>query len=281
MKTIALSITLLAFAATGALAQSEAPFGPSGASSSKVDDIARKLSLTPKQRRKLRAIRDTLRKTEVKTRAAIEVVRIDLSRELDSDKPNRSKVGSYITKISSLEASARKAKVFASLSIRELLSKSQWEQLQNRRGRHGRHHMRDLERKVERELRRELRKHRRDLQRFKREIELRKRDMERRKRDMERHKRNIERQQREMERQKRRIEKRSHRRSRIHLRSDPSGASVYLDGKKIGYSPVSMRVRAGRHRITLVKKGHKKHTRVLAVEGGNDMQVQVRMSADR
>lgn len=145
---------------------------PSLAGSADVDpgDIARiahKLKLTKKQRQQIRNLHDGVRKTNIKLRAEMEATGIDLRRELDQDTPSETKVGGYITKISQLEGSARKARVVSWIRIRKLLSADQRKMLAlfNAGKSHYAHSKRSTTRK---RMKRELAEIKRELRRAKR-----------------------------------------------------------------------------------------------------------------
>ena len=62
--------------------------------------------------------------------------------------------------------------------------------------------------------------------------------------------------------------------------SDPAGADVYVDGQRVGASPVSLpAVVAGDHRVRVVKDGYLEHSRVVNTNARKPITLQVRLTA--
>ena len=81
---------------------------------------AKKRGLTPAEQQQLRDIEAEAQKEAVRARAEIDVLEIDLQRELERDPPDEKKVGELIEKLAAAEGRARKAKVLAALRVKKL-----------------------------------------------------------------------------------------------------------------------------------------------------------------
>jgi hypothetical protein len=65
----------------------------------------------------------------------------------------------------------------------------------------------------------------------------------------------------------------------LSVASEPTGASVYVDGALAGATPVTVEgVPAGQHRVRVVKDGYLENSRVVSVRPGQGESVQVRMT---
>lgn len=103
---------------------------PPGPGAGEIEELADELGLKPAQRKAIRDIADDAHKQQVKIRAEIEVLEVDLRRELDADEPDEAKVVTLIDKITALEATAKKTHLLAWLKIRKVLTKEQRKKLQ-------------------------------------------------------------------------------------------------------------------------------------------------------
>ncbi|HUH03311.1 MAG TPA: Spy/CpxP family protein refolding chaperone [Kofleriaceae bacterium] len=90
-----------------------------------LDAVTRHLDLSADQAAKVRGIQDDLHKSLARTRAAIEVASIDLRRELEKADADEARVGNQIDAVAKLEGTARKARIFAMLRIKKLLTADQ------------------------------------------------------------------------------------------------------------------------------------------------------------
>ena len=62
----------------------------------------------------------------------------------------------------------------------------------------------------------------------------------------------------------------------LTVRSDPAGASVYLDGEKVGTTPVTVRdVAPGSHRLLLTLQGHQDIARPVEIASGQDTEADI------
>lgn len=62
----------------------------------------------------------------------------------------------------------------------------------------------------------------------------------------------------------------------LTVRSDPAGASVYLDGEKAGTTPVTVgNVSAGSHRLLLTLQGHQDIARPVEIKSGQDTEADI------
>lgn len=140
---------LAGFAAAQPRHHGPPPRGPRPPGPEQITELAAELGLTAKQKQKIRDLADDARKQQVTVRAEIELIEIDLRRELEGDEPDAKKVGDYIDKISALEATAKKAHILTFLEIRKVLSKDQRAKLeaaQAERRKEHEEHMRGEER---------------------------------------------------------------------------------------------------------------------------------------
>ncbi|MFH0899875.1 MAG: periplasmic heavy metal sensor [Pseudomonadota bacterium] len=94
-----------------------------------LEALATELGLQPQQKAAVRDIADEMRRQHAKLRAEIDLVAIDLHRELDKDEPSEARVNELIERIGSLEVSIRKSHLLAWLQIRKTLTKEQRQKL--------------------------------------------------------------------------------------------------------------------------------------------------------
>lgn len=69
--------------------------------------------------------------------------------------------------------------------------------------------------------------------------------------------------------------------ARLHLRSDPSGANVRVDGDARGTTPVWLELTPGTHRLRLERRGHVSIERDAFAVAGVDEQLSVTLPAER
>lgn len=66
----------------------------------------------------------------------------------------------------------------------------------------------------------------------------------------------------------------------LSVQTDPAGAAVYLDGRFVGATPLTMStVTAGDHRVRLVKEGYLEHSRVVRITAGKAEALELRLTA--
>ena len=65
----------------------------------------------------------------------------------------------------------------------------------------------------------------------------------------------------------------------LSVTSDPAGATVYVDGRVAGTTPLTTDVAEGDHRVRLVKDGFLENARIVTVGGGRTASVQVKLTA--
>jgi len=257
-----------------------------------VEALAKKLGLSAKQKSAIRKIHDNARKAEVKLHAEVEVNSIDLRRELEQNDPKEKKVASYIMTIARLEGEVRKTRILASLAVRKVLSAEQRKKMAKYRGRRHRqvYVIRDeameaaraeMEAEAERmdaELA-ELEAHAKEIdERALSEVKARKHEIERTVREMRRKAREFERQHREAERELERERDRARDRARekheqkgmaeIRVNAKPP-AKIYLDGRRVGTTPVVIKTKAGQHMVKAEWKDHVLQRRVTVKAGKN------------
>ncbi|MBI1352867.1 MAG: PEGA domain-containing protein [Acidobacteria bacterium] len=61
--------------------------------------------------------------------------------------------------------------------------------------------------------------------------------------------------------------------SRVSVRSDPAGAEIHVDGVYVGDTPSTLNLPTGNHHLEVVKSGHTRWERTIAVTGGGDVNV--------
>jgi PKD domain-containing protein/PEGA domain-containing protein len=67
----------------------------------------------------------------------------------------------------------------------------------------------------------------------------------------------------------------------VIVRSDPVGASVYVDGRFVGATPINVdRLAAGDHRVRIVKPGYLENGRVVRTAAGRTSTVEVTLTRD-
>jgi PKD repeat protein len=65
----------------------------------------------------------------------------------------------------------------------------------------------------------------------------------------------------------------------LMVATDPKGATVYVDGQFAGQTPLSVeRLRAGDHRVRVVKDGYLENARVVTVTSGKSSSLQIRLT---
>jgi len=65
--------------------------------------------------------------------------------------------------------------------------------------------------------------------------------------------------------------------AKLVVRTDPSEATIYIDGEKVGKSPVKKVVEAGMHKIVAKKKGYKKAVVNKGVKKGETKEVKLKL----
>jgi|RhiMetStandDraft_4_1073278.scaffolds.fasta_scaffold24042_2 hypothetical protein len=69
--------------------------------------------------------------------------------------------------------------------------------------------------------------------------------------------------------------------AKLFVSSDPVGATVYVDGKRVGQTPFEVKnVPAGDHRVRLTKDGYLENQRVVTVGAGRTRSVHVQLTAN-
>jgi Spy/CpxP family protein refolding chaperone len=115
---IALALALL-FVPSLVPAQPFNPFGDRGV------ELLSELELTPKQKQQIKTLLTSARKESIKIRADIDIAGVDLRSELEKDAPDEKAVGALIEKVSGLEGKMRKSRVVSWLRVRKLLTAKQ------------------------------------------------------------------------------------------------------------------------------------------------------------
>jgi hypothetical protein len=125
-----LSLALLLVAGT-ARAQSFAPSAERGT------ELLASLTLKASQKETTKAILATAQKDAIRMRADVEIASIDLRTELEKASPSEKVVGDLIERMSHLEGQLWKSRVVAWIQVQKLLSAKQRRQLQRLRNANG------------------------------------------------------------------------------------------------------------------------------------------------
>lgn len=145
---IALAAALpLVFAAGSAAAQRgkgrgpgpgmHGPGGMGGFGPAVIERLSVELGLTAQQKAQVDRIADDMRRANIKTRAEIQLVQVDLHNELMKDEPDVKKAMAMIDKIAAGEVAMKKAHINALLSIKKVLTKEQRAKLGTLAAKHG------------------------------------------------------------------------------------------------------------------------------------------------
>ncbi len=234
------------------------------------------LGLSPAQRTQVRDLSDEARAQQQKTRADIDLVGLELRRELEKDAPDERKVSSIIERMSGLEAQARKGQILTWLKIRGLLTKEQRAKLEvERRAEHDE----DFEPMMidpfdgarRGAAARQLAEQMSALERGRWDLERRHGDLERYQRELARAQAELERAQAEMQRSRAELQHPAPAgggASTVTVDSRPS-ARVLIDGRDVGATPLVQPVAPGHHKVGF-KVGDKVYTSEVEVPpGGN------------
>lgn len=183
------------------------------------------LELRIVQRKASNKLLATARKQAIRMRADIEIAGIDLRTELDKNDPDEKFVGTLIETMSSLEGQLRKSRIVTWIQIRRLLSYKQRRQLKRLRNEGGRNIV-----KTQGEF----------INPFDDYDSVARRGLEQsRLRDPF-----------ESARGRSKKAKRKDR-SAVNI-TTAKAAKIFVDGRQIGVSPLSVRLRPGKHRVRSV-----------------------------
>jgi Spy/CpxP family protein refolding chaperone len=89
------------------------------------------LNLTEEQEEKLRALDREFMKTQIKMNAEIDVLKIDLEDQIESDKPDKRKIEKIIDEISQIRGEMMKARIHSLLEKKKVFTKEQWLKLKD------------------------------------------------------------------------------------------------------------------------------------------------------
>jgi Spy/CpxP family protein refolding chaperone len=119
-----------------AAAQSHGPRGV--ARGDRALRLRQELGLSEEQATRLREIRETRQRDEIRRRADAEVAHLDLRRLLEAPTVDRKAVDAKVKEMADLHSAGLRARVDAMLSMREVLTPEQlqkWQSLEGERGR--------------------------------------------------------------------------------------------------------------------------------------------------
>ncbi|MCC6994336.1 MAG: periplasmic heavy metal sensor [Deltaproteobacteria bacterium] len=94
--------------------------------------LASELGLSAEQQQGLRTLLLGLRKTQIQARADMELAGLELETALEADEPDAKVVGAQVDRLGALETGVRKARMLALLAARKLLTPAQREKLAQR-----------------------------------------------------------------------------------------------------------------------------------------------------
>lgn len=120
-------------------ARPEASGGPRGGG------MMEELGLTDQQRQQMRALHSEHRKAAIRSRADLELKRLELNELLEADEPNQPALDNTIRELNDLRAASFKRRIDQRLAFRRLLTPEQRTKLRSVREHRGgsfRHHMR-------------------------------------------------------------------------------------------------------------------------------------------
>ncbi len=116
------------------LAPAAAPAQPDDAQPD-LEALAGDLGLSSAQLAQIRTLIDARRKQEIALRAEMEVIEVDLRRELTRAAPDEGKVAGWADKLGSLDGSMRKARILTWIKMRKVLTPAQRRKLESLGGR--------------------------------------------------------------------------------------------------------------------------------------------------
>ena len=125
LARLAVAVCALALAAPAASAQPAEP-------TPDLEALAGDLQLTRDQLARVRQLVDADRKQQVSLRADMELIEIDLRRELASESPDEAKVGTWVERLATLDGAVRKSRIQTWLRLRKTLTPRQRRKLEAR-----------------------------------------------------------------------------------------------------------------------------------------------------
>jgi len=127
LARLAGAVCALALAVPAASAQ------PAG-STPDLEALSSDLELTRDQLARVRQLVDADRKQQVTLRADMELIEIDLRRELSSESPDEARVGTWVDRLAALDGAVRKSRIQTWLRVRKTLTPRQRRKLEARGG---------------------------------------------------------------------------------------------------------------------------------------------------
>ena len=125
--TASLLLLLLIIPSNGALAQDDL-LGGLDAGKARFHEL---LNLTEEQKEQLRALDREFMKTEIKMNAEIDILKLDLEDQIESDKPDMRKIDKIVDEISQIEGKMMKARIYSLLEKRKVFTEEQWSKLKD------------------------------------------------------------------------------------------------------------------------------------------------------
>jgi Spy/CpxP family protein refolding chaperone len=111
--------------------QIEEPLAPYGRLAGSIEGRAGELGLSDAQLAQIRALADAGKKQEIALRAQMEVIEVDLERELTRAAPDEGAVAGWADKLGALEGAVRKSRLLTWVKMRKLLSPAQRKKLES------------------------------------------------------------------------------------------------------------------------------------------------------
>jgi len=65
------------------------------------------------------------------------------------------------------------------------------------------------------------------------------------------------------------------REGRLEIRSEPAGAKVWVNGKEMGFTPLTMSTQPGQYLVRVFREGHEVYEEWVQIEGGGRKDIRV------
>lgn len=111
--------------------QIEEPLAPYGRVAGSIEERAAELGLSDAQLAQIRTLADAGKKQEIALRAQMEVIEVDLQRELTRAAPDEDKVAGWADKLGGLEGAVRKSRLLTWIKLRKVLTPAQRTKLES------------------------------------------------------------------------------------------------------------------------------------------------------
>jgi len=99
--------------------------------------VVKDLGLTQEQTAKLEQLRYDFQASSIKLREEMQLVKLDLKREMAAENPDKTKINKLVDHLSQVRARMAKARVNHLLDVRSILTTEQWNRLKELRAKFG------------------------------------------------------------------------------------------------------------------------------------------------